>query len=88
VRTSNYTEAKYPVHSKGILSFGSWSTRMMQSGADAYIRNSTPRAEPVKFSPTTKAGIRKAHNASVKTVNVTKTTVGMINNVSFLHAPT
>jgi len=49
-----------------------------------YIRNSKPTAEPVKFSPTTKANIRRAHNASVKTVNVTKTTVGMINNVGLL----
>ena len=47
-----------------------------------YIRNSTPRPEPVKFSPAAKTGIRRAHNASVKTVNVTKTTVGMINGVS------
>lgn len=55
---------------------------MMTSGSEAYIRRVKPNEEPTKFSPTTKANIRRAHNASVKTVNVTKTTVGMINNVS------
>ena len=55
---------------------------MMTSGSEAYIRRVKPNEEPTKFSQTTKANIRRAHNASVKTVNVTKTTVGMINNVS------
>ncbi|ORY32806.1 senescence-associated protein-domain-containing protein [Naematelia encephala] len=66
--------------SRGILSFSSWSQRMISSGSEAFIKHSTPRAEPVKFGPNTKAGIRIAHNASVKTVKVTKSTMGMINN--------
>jgi hypothetical protein len=60
---------------------------MMTSGADLYIRKSKPREEPVKFSPATKATIRGAHNASVKTVNVTKTTLGMVNNVTLQPLP-
>ncbi|KAK8864467.1 hypothetical protein IAR55_001716 [Kwoniella newhampshirensis] len=64
--------------SRSILSFGAWSSRQMMSGADHYIRNSTPRAEPVHFSPETKEGFMKAHRATVKTATVTKSTIGKI----------
>ena len=64
------------------MTVGAWSSKKISSGAELYIRKSTPRKEPVKFGPNTKQGIRTAHNASVKTVNVTKSTVGMINNAS------
>ncbi|WVW84011.1 hypothetical protein I302_106037 [Kwoniella bestiolae CBS 10118] len=67
--------------SQGILSFGSWSSRQMISGADMYIRNSTPRPEPVKFSPQTKQNIVKVHNGSIKAATVTKTTIGKITGV-------
>ncbi|EIW70363.1 hypothetical protein TREMEDRAFT_68017 [Tremella mesenterica DSM 1558] len=68
--------------SKGILTFGAWSSRMINNSAENFIKNTTPSKEPVKFGPSTKAGVRMAHNASVRTVKVTKSTVGMINNVS------
>jgi hypothetical protein len=68
--------------SRGILSVGSFTSKMMQSGASLYIKHATPNAEPTKLSPMAKANIRRVHNGSVRTVNVTKTTVGMINNVS------
>ncbi len=58
---------------------------MISSGAETYIRNSVPRKEPVKFSPAAKTGIRRAHNATVQTVNVTKSTVGMINGVRLIN---
>lgn len=53
----------------------------MQTGADRFIRNTKAAEKPVHFSPTTKAGIRMTHNASVKTVKVAKTTLGKINDV-------
>ena len=68
--------------SRGILSLGGWTSRMMHSSVDLYIQNSTPSPEPVKFSQNTKDNVRRAHSASVKTVRMTKTTVGIINNVS------
>jgi hypothetical protein len=71
-------------HSKGILSFGSWSSRSIQSGADLFIRNTKQYEKPIQFSSQAKAGVRIAHNATVRTVKVTKSTVGMINNVSAL----
>ncbi|WWD17229.1 hypothetical protein CI109_101667 [Kwoniella shandongensis] len=64
--------------SRGILSFGAWSSRQMMSGADLYIKNSTPRAEPVRFSPETKESFMKAHRATIKTAVVTKTTIKKI----------
>ncbi|WWC70066.1 uncharacterized protein I206_104012 [Kwoniella pini CBS 10737] len=67
--------------SQGILSFSSWSGRQMISGADTYIKNSTPRAEPVKFSPQTKDNFVKVHNGSVKVATVTKSTIGKITGV-------
>ncbi|OCF36795.1 hypothetical protein I316_01391 [Kwoniella heveanensis BCC8398] len=66
--------------SKGILSFGSWSSRQMLSGADRYIKTSTPRPEPVHFSPQTKEGFVKFHSGTVKVATVTKSTVGKIHN--------
>ncbi|RXK36909.1 hypothetical protein M231_05811 [Tremella mesenterica] len=66
--------------SKGILTFGAWSSKMINNSAENFIKNTTPSKEPVKFGPSTKAGVRMAHNASVRTVKVTKSTVGMINN--------
>lgn len=65
--------------SKGILSFSGWSSRMIQSGADNFVKNTKPTEKPVHFGPTAKSAIRVTHNTSVRTVNVTKTTVGMIN---------
>ncbi|KAK6910013.1 hypothetical protein I204_04931 [Kwoniella mangroviensis CBS 8886] len=67
--------------SQGILSFGSWSSRQMISGANVYIRNSTPRPEPMKISPQTKQNIVKVHNGSIKAATVTKTTIGKITGV-------
>ncbi|KAL7421614.1 hypothetical protein Q5752_003383 [Cryptotrichosporon argae] len=66
--------------SQGILSFGSWSTRGILRSADKFVKTTTPAAEPLKIGPTTKAGIRGVHNATVRTVSVTKSTVGLINN--------
>ncbi|WVQ99458.1 hypothetical protein IAU59_006593 [Kwoniella sp. CBS 9459] len=66
--------------SKGILSFGSWSSRQMLSGADRYIKSSTPNAEPVHLSAETKEGFVKFHNGTVKVATVTKSTVGKIHN--------
>ncbi|WVF71404.1 hypothetical protein IAT40_006208 [Kwoniella sp. CBS 6097] len=66
--------------SKGILSFGSWSSRQMLTGADRYIKTSTPRPEPVQFSPQTKEGFVKFHSGTVKVATVTKSTVGKIHN--------
>ncbi|ORX35813.1 hypothetical protein BD324DRAFT_631808 [Kockovaella imperatae] len=63
-----------------ILSFGQWSSKKMNEGSEAFIRNTTPRAEPVKFSPTTKNNIRKAHNASAKSLVVTKKTMKKIDD--------
>ena len=55
---------------------------MMKGGANMYIRHTTPNEKPTEFSPEAKQRIATAHNASVKTVKVTKSTVGKINNVS------
>ncbi|WWC62042.1 uncharacterized protein I303_104630 [Kwoniella dejecticola CBS 10117] len=67
--------------SQGLLSFSSWSGKQMISGADTYIKHSTPRAEPVKFSPQTKQNFVKVHNGSVKAATVTKSTIGKITGV-------
>ncbi|WRT66443.1 uncharacterized protein IL334_003400 [Kwoniella shivajii] len=67
--------------SKGILSFGSWSSKQMLSGADTFIKHSTPNAEPVKFSPQTKDNFVKVHKGSVKAAVVTKSTIGKITGV-------
>ncbi|WVR07106.1 hypothetical protein IAU60_004146 [Kwoniella sp. DSM 27419] len=64
--------------SKGILSFGSWSSRQMLSGADKFIKNSTPAAEPVHLSPQTKEGFVKFHTGTVKVATVTKSTLSKI----------
>jgi hypothetical protein len=47
-----------------------------------FVKNTKPAEKDVELGPRTKAGFRMAHNASVRTVNVTKSTVGMINDVS------
>ena len=47
-----------------------------------FVKNTKPAEKDVELGPKTKAGFRMAHNASVRTVNVTKSTVGMINDVS------
>ena len=49
-----------------------------------FVKNTKPAEKDVELGPRTKAGFRIAHNASVRTVNVTKSTVGMINDVSLL----
>ena len=46
-----------------------------------FVKNTKPAEKDVELGPKTKAGFRMAHNASVRTVNVTKSTVGMINDV-------
>lgn len=61
--------------------FSSTASKSMTSAAEMYIRNTKPRAEPVKFSPTTKEGIRQVHNVSTKGVKVTKKTLDTVNNV-------
>lgn len=67
--------------SHGILSFGEWTSRQMLSGADLYIKNTTPRTEPVQFGPQTKEGFLKVHSASVKTATVTKSTLNRLHGV-------
>lgn len=67
--------------SKGILGFSSWSQKMINGGTDMFIKNTKASEKDVELGPRTKAGFRMAHNASVRTVNVTKSTVGMINDV-------
>ncbi|WWC89253.1 uncharacterized protein L201_004174 [Kwoniella dendrophila CBS 6074] len=67
--------------SKGLSTFSQWSSKQMISGADTFIRNSTPSAEPVKFSPQTKQNFVKVHNGSVKAATVTKSTIGKITGV-------
>ena len=62
--------------------FSSTASKSMTSAAELYIRNTKPRAEPVKFSPTTKEGIRQVHNVSTKGVKVTKKTLDTVNSVS------
>jgi spartin len=62
--------------------FGSTASKSMTGAAELYIRNTKPRAEPVKFSPVTKQGIRQVHNVSAKGVKVTKKTMDTLNNVS------
>lgn len=57
----------------------------MNWGAQKFIANTKAAEKDVELSPRAKAGFRMAHNASVKTVTVTKSTVGMINNVSLFH---
>jgi spartin len=47
-----------------------------------FVKNTKPAEKDVVLGPKAKAGFRMAHNASVRTVNVTKSTVGMINDVS------
>lgn len=54
----------------------------MLSGADLYVKSTTPLAEPVKFGPQTKEGFLKVHNASVKTAIVTKSTLNKLHGVS------
>lgn len=54
----------------------------MLSGADLYIKNTTPRTEPVQFGPQTKEGFLKVHSASVKTATVTKSTLNRLHGVS------
>ncbi|GHJ88251.1 hypothetical protein NliqN6_4653 [Naganishia liquefaciens] len=66
--------------SKGLLMFSSTASKSMTSAAELYIRNTKPRAEPVKFSPTTKEGIRQVHNVSTKGVKVTKKTLDTVNS--------
>ncbi|KAI5454916.1 hypothetical protein NCC49_002192 [Naganishia albida] len=66
--------------SKGLLMFGNTASKSMTSAAELYIRNTKPREEPVKFSPSTKEGIRQVHNVSAKTVKVTKKTLDTVNN--------
>lgn len=66
--------------SKGLLMFGSTASKSMTGAAELYIRNTKPRAEPVKFSPVTKQGIRQVHNVSAKGVKVTKKTMDTLNN--------
>ncbi|OXG55021.1 hypothetical protein J010_00360 [Cryptococcus neoformans] len=67
--------------SRGILSFGEWTSRQMLSGVDLYIKNTTPRAEPVRFGSQTKEGFLKVHSASVKTATVTKSTLNRLQGV-------
>jgi hypothetical protein len=69
--------------SKGILGFSSFTQKMINGGTDMFIRNTKPAEKDVELGPKAKAGFRMAHNASVRTVNVTKSTVGMINDVGF-----
>ncbi|WVQ72507.1 hypothetical protein IAR50_002063 [Cryptococcus sp. DSM 104548] len=64
--------------SRGLLTFGAWSSRRMLSGADQYVKGSTPREKPVVFSPQTKEGFMKVHKASVTTATVTKTTLNKV----------
>jgi spartin len=47
-----------------------------------FVKNTKAAEKDVVLGPKAKAGFRMAHNASVRTVNVTKSTVGMINDVS------
>ena len=54
---------------------------MINGGTDMFVKNTKPAEKDVELGPKTKAGFRMAHNASVRTVNVTKSTVGMINDV-------
>ena len=55
---------------------------MINGGTDKFVKNTKPAEKEVELGPKAKAGFRMAHNASVRTVNVTKSTVGMINDVS------
>ncbi|TYJ54572.1 hypothetical protein B9479_004801 [Cryptococcus floricola] len=64
--------------SRGLLTFGAWSSRQMLSGADQFVKGSTPREKPVVFSPQTKEGFMKVHKASVTTATVTKSTLNKI----------
>lgn len=68
--------------------FGSTASKSMTSAAELYIRNTKPRPEPVKFSPTTKEGIRQVHNVSTKGVKVTKKTLDTVNNVRRISSKT
>ncbi|KAJ9124208.1 hypothetical protein QFC22_001006 [Naganishia vaughanmartiniae] len=58
----------------------STASKSMTGAAELYIRNTKPRAEPVKFSSGTKEGIRQVHNVSAKGVKVTKKTMDTVNN--------
>ncbi|WVQ80814.1 hypothetical protein IAT38_002921 [Cryptococcus sp. DSM 104549] len=63
---------------RGAHQISAWSGRQMMSGADRYIKSTTPRAEPVKFSPETRENFMKVHRASVKTATVTKSTLNKL----------
>jgi spartin len=45
------------------------------------IRNTKQYETPVQLPSVAKAGVRMTHNASARTVKVTKRTMGMVNDV-------
>lgn len=68
-------------NSKGILTLSSWSQKGINWSAQKFIQNTKPAEKDVELSKNAKAGFRMVHNASVKTVTVSKSTTGAINKV-------
>lgn len=57
-------------------------SRVLQSQADSFTRNTKPNAKPVTFTPTTHQHIRRINTVSKKVAGMSATTVGVIGNVA------
>nr|ODN88199.1 hypothetical protein L203_02806 [Cryptococcus depauperatus CBS 7841] len=67
--------------SRGILSFGAWSSHQMLSSADRYVKSTAPQPEPATISSQARRNLMKVRNASLKTATVTKSTLKNVDEV-------
>ncbi|KAG9124234.1 hypothetical protein FRC07_012325 [Ceratobasidium sp. 392] len=67
--------------SRGILYATDLATKGMQTAAQRYVANNSPTTQPIVFSETTNANMRRVHNISGQAVNVTARTTGMIHKM-------
>ncbi|KAG8737389.1 hypothetical protein FRC10_008267 [Ceratobasidium sp. 414] len=64
--------------SRGILYATDLATKGMQTAAQRYVANNSPTTQPIVFSETTNANMRRVHHLSGQAVKVTARTTGMI----------
>ncbi|KAG9096894.1 hypothetical protein FS749_007517 [Ceratobasidium sp. UAMH 11750] len=67
--------------SRGILYATDLATKGMQNAAQRYVANSSPTTQPIVFSETTNANMRRVHHLSGQAVKVTARTTGMIHKM-------
>ncbi|KAG9099259.1 hypothetical protein FRC06_005456 [Ceratobasidium sp. 370] len=67
--------------SRGILYATDLATKGMQNAAQRYVANNSPTTQPIVFSETTNANMRRVHHLSGQAVKVTARTTGMIHKM-------